>query len=173
MFLKDNLVNNGQDFLKLERLTELYIQGDPVIYGDNCFELPTEIGQLKNLQRLTLLNLPLKSFPDWIMNLTNLRFLIIRGTDATFIPESIKFLSKLKTLRVENCNLQILPVALSEMHQLKYLGLCDTRLKEIKATMFPVSLKTLDFSGTGCYDLNDLRELKSELKQTRVHPRGN
>lgn len=166
----ENLVNRGQDFLQLVHLKELHIQGDQVIYDDYSFELPTELGQLKHLQKLTLLNLPLKSFPTWIMNLSNLSSLMVRGTDVTFIPEEIKSLSKLKTLRVENCNLQILPAGLSEMRQLKYLGLCDTRLKQIKASMFPSHLKTLDFSGTGVYDLDDLQKLRLNLKRTHMRP---
>lgn len=153
LFIKENLKHQGQSFKKLENLEELFIQGDPNIYTDNEFELPDEIGQLTKIKKLILLNLPIKDFPYWILNLKRLTYLMIRGTDIDIIPSSINQLSELTTLRIENCPLKVLPTELKEMKKLMELGLSDTTLIKIDKENLPASLKKIDLVGTPLYDL--------------------
>ena len=160
----------GEEFLKLQALRELYLQADNAIFYDYSIVLPAEIGKLHKLKKLTLLNFPLTSFPEWIMDLRDLEYLMVRGNDITEIPKDITRLNKLRRLRIENCKLATLPAELSEMHHLKHLGLCDTRLADINVSMFPPKLKSINFAGTGCYRITDLQQLQLQLPNTRIIP---
>jgi len=151
LFIKENLKYSGQAFKKLENLRELWIQGDVSIFHDEEFGLPEEIGQLTKLEKLTILNLPVKEFPVWTLNLNRLKHLMIRGTDLEILPGSITQLSKLKTLRIENCPLTTLPPELKEMKKLKTLGLCDTKLIKLDTENLPTSLRKIDLAGTQLY----------------------
>ena len=62
----------GPRFLHLTHLQDLSLHGSYTIYDSTTFSLPVEIGQLRTLKRLTLLNLPI-DFPTWIANLPNLQ----------------------------------------------------------------------------------------------------
>lgn len=141
LFIKDNLKDSGHSFIQLKNLKKLSIQGDPSIYYDYGFKLPKEIGQLKKLHTLSLLNLPITTFPDWILNLENLRYLMVRGTDINILPGSISRLNFLQTLRIENCPLKVLPEELNQLVNLKTLGLCDTDIEEIDSRTVPLSWK--------------------------------
>ena len=162
LFIKENLKHLGQSFKKLENLEELFIQGDISICSDNEFELPDEIGQLKKLEKLTLLNLPIKDFPHWTLNLKRLKYLMIRGTDISILPSSINQLSELTTLRIENCPLTTLPTELKEMKKLNELGLSDTMLTKIDKEDLPTSLKKINLAGTQLFDT------VSELSDGRI-----
>jgi Leucine-rich repeat (LRR) protein len=170
MFIDFNLKNFGSDFLRLKNLKKLYIQGDSSIYEWQDFDLPKEIGQINNLKVLSLLNLPLKTFPIWATKLHNLEYLMVRGTNLTSLPSSISELKNLKTLRVENCPLNKLPIELNQMNKLRHLGFCDTRLKYLSEEFFPTNLKTLNFSGTGCFDKKDLEKIRAIMTNTKVYP---
>jgi Leucine-rich repeat (LRR) protein len=165
-----DLENRGADFLKLRKLKRLHIQADSSIFESTTFALPREIGDVLSLTHLGILNIPLKVFPEWILQLTNLRYLAVRGNDITSIPEDIIRLNKLERFRIENCPLSSLPVGLRKMDHLKYLGLCDTRLIELDISMFPSKLKELDFSGTGWYKIEQLRQIRAAMKGTKVYP---
>jgi hypothetical protein len=171
MFIDFNPKDLGFDFLRLKNLKELYIQAHPSIYELQDFDLPIEIGQLSNLKVLSLLNLPLKTFPIWATKLHKLEYLMVRGTDLTTIPSSVSELKNLKTLRIENCPLNKLPIALRQMDKLRHLGFCDTRLTYLGEELFPTNLKTLDFSGTSCYDIRDLEKLSTIMTKTKILPK--
>jgi Leucine-rich repeat (LRR) protein len=126
----------GSQFLQLSHLQFLHLQGSSSIYDSTTFSLPVEIGQLRTLKRLTLLNLPI-NFPAWIADLPNLRYLMVRGTNLMTIPPWIQHLSRLRILAVENCNLTVLPETLRRMHHLRELWLADTRIHDFSPAQFP------------------------------------
>jgi Leucine-rich repeat (LRR) protein len=159
----------GPKFLQLAHLQALHLQGSSSIYNSTTFFLPVEIGQLRTLKRLTLLNLPIDC-PAWIADLPHLRYLMVRGTNLTTIPAWIHRLSRLHTLRIENCDLAVLPETLRKMNNLRELGLCDTRLRDFNPAQFPPHLRSLNFAGSGCWRRSDLRQLQRALPGTRVHP---
>jgi Leucine-rich repeat (LRR) protein len=170
VFAADHQVQDwGPKLLQLTHVQDLHLQGSSSIYDSTTFSLPAEIGQLRTLKRLTLLNLPI-DFPAWIANLSNLRYLVVRGTNLTTMPSWIHQLSRLHTLRVENCDLTVLPKTLQGMNNLRELGLCDTRLRDFSPAQFPPHLRSLNFAGTGCWRRNDLRQLQRALPGTKVHP---
>jgi Leucine-rich repeat (LRR) protein len=162
----------GSQLLQLSHLQDLHLQGDSSIYDSPNFILPADIGQLRTLKSLVLLNLPI-DFPEWIVDLPNLHSLTVRGTNLTTIPPWIDQMSRLRTLRVENCNLAHLPQTLRQMSNLRELGLCDTKLRDFSPAQFPPHLKQINFAGTGCYRRSDLSRLQKALKSTKIHPDPN
>jgi len=64
LFINHNLKDQGAIFSKFINLKILEIQADPTIYDLDDFELPKEIASLKKLKKISLLNLPFKTFPE-------------------------------------------------------------------------------------------------------------
>jgi hypothetical protein len=173
-FIEESLENTGSQFAKLSRLQELYIQGDvsTLFCSDSPFSLPAEIGQLRTLQRLVLLNLPI-DFPQWIINLTNLRSLTVRGIDLLNIPLWIHELKSLRVLEVANCGLATLPVSLRQMSNLQELWLTDTPLLQLTPDQLPPGLKHLNLTGSACCTRLKLAEIQAALSNTVVSPDPN
>ncbi|MCV2484920.1 hypothetical protein OD917_08305 [Flavobacterium sp. SH_e] len=169
-FYDQNLKDKGEIFSKFVNLEVLEMQADPSIYYLDDFEIPSEIRNLKKLKKISVLNFPLKFFPEWIFEIKSLQYLMLRGTDITEIPDSIYRLEKLKTLRVENCKLNRIPKTLNQMKNLKILGLSDTVLTDFSISLFPQNLKEINFSGTGVYKKEDLEHLKAKMPRTRIYP---
>lgn len=170
IFYDQNLKNKGEIFSQFVNLEILELQADHSIYYLDDFEIPTEIGSLRKLKKISVLNFPLKFFPEWIFEIKSLQYLMLRGTDITEIPDSIYRLEKLKTLRVENCKLNRIPKTLNQMKNLKVLGLSDTLLTDFSISLFPQNLKEINFSGTGVYKKEDLEYLKAKMSGTRIYP---
>lgn len=163
MFPEYDLGKHGQDFLKLQRLKSLYIQGTVNLNAHN-FSLPEEIGELAKLQKLTLLNVPLATFPDWIGKLTNLTYLMVRSNDVTEIPPFIKNLKKLHTLRVENCELKSIPEELKQLSNLRIVSLVDTKIVNYPFTLLPPKINSLTLSGPiYTYKAKELNRLRKRL----------
>jgi Leucine-rich repeat (LRR) protein len=150
-------------------LQELSLQGMGSIFDYPNFILPVEIGQLRTLRKLTLLNLPV-TFPDWIAQLSELRDLMVRGTDLVHIPGWISQLQHLHTLHIGNCELQDIPETMRQMNNLRHLEFANIQLRELCPEHFPRRLKTLRFIGGGSYTRRELHELKQALKGTRIYP---
>ncbi|WP_419870362.1 leucine-rich repeat domain-containing protein [Chryseobacterium sp. CT-SW4] len=170
LFITQNFKNKGDIFSKFINLEVLEIQGDPILYDLDDFELPKEIANLQKLKKISLLNLPFQTFPEWIMNIKSLRFLMIRGNAIDSIPDSILQLDKLKTLRIENCELNKLPKIFNQMENLKTLGLSDTKLTDLNSDLFPKNLKEINLSGTKKYEEDELQILKTKMKKTKIYP---
>ncbi|KUJ50729.1 leucine-rich repeat domain-containing protein [Chryseobacterium sp. JAH] len=168
IFIKHNLKHEGAIFSKLVNLKVLEIQADPIIYDLDDFELPEEIANLKKLKKISLLNLPFQTFPQWTTNIKSLKYLMIRGNKISSIPDSICQLHNLKTLRIENCKLNKLPTTLSQMQNLRILGLSDTDLIDLSPELFPNNLKEINLSGRQKYELHELENLKNTMKKTKI-----
>jgi len=139
LLFPDNLNDHDAEILKFTNLRSLDIKTNI----NHAHYLPKQIGQLKTLKKLSILNVSFLEFPEWIPGLTNLEYLMVRGCEITEIPAGIKNLQKLKVLRIENCQVTALPVQLAAMPNLKYLSLTDTRIKELDVSSLPPNLETL------------------------------
>jgi len=170
IFYDYSLKDKGEIFSQFINLEVLEIQTSVSTYYLNDFELPAEIGNLKKLKKISVLNFPLKTFPEWIFNIESLEYLMLRGNDIVTIPESISRLEKLKTLKIESCPLSKIPKTLNQLKNLKFLGLCDTRLTDLNYNLFPYNLKEIYFNGTGIYKDEDLELLKTKMPKTRIYP---
>ena len=165
-----NLKDQGEIFSKLINLETLEIQAEPSIYYLEDFDFPTQIENLKKLKKVSFLNLPLKTFPEWVLNSKSLQYLMLRGHDIEIIPDSISRLEKLKTLRIENCPLFKIPKTLNQMKSLQILGFSDTKLTDLSPNLFPCNLKEISFTGTGKYKKEDLEYLKTKMTKTKIYP---
>lgn len=132
--------------------------------------LPSQIGELKTLKRLTLLNIPFLEFPNWIQELGNLEVLRVRGCELNSIPSFIGRLKKLRKLGVENCELSAIPKELNQLEKLKELVLSDTKISYFPLECFPPNLKVLDLGGPVVgYSEKELCRLKKALPKVRVN----
>lgn len=136
----ENLNVHGEKFLRFTKLRSLDIHTDL----NHVPYVPYQIGTLKQLKRLSILNVPFLELPNWMFNLTNLEYLRVRGCEITDLPSGIKNLNRLKTLRIENCELKVLPLNLREMHSITNLSLTDTKVHNITQEDLPRNLKKLE-----------------------------
>ncbi len=136
---KGNLNNYASDFLKFVNLQELRIQLGP----NDLPTLPAEIGELKTLKKLSILNVPFNDFPEWATNLVNLEYLMVRGCEITSVPKIMANLKKLEVLRIENCKLAEMPEGINELALLKELSFSDTPILFSSIKNLPKSLKIL------------------------------
>ena len=158
------LCKHGEDFLKFERLEELFVQSD-IMQPDL---LPEEVGRLKTLSKLHILNFRYKEFPRWIFNLKNVRSLMLRGNDIEKIPNEISQLTKLEKLRIENCALTELPFSFIRLDKLKYLSLSDnSKLTTLSADNLPRSLKVINLTASGV-NVKTLKAIETRLPKLKV-----
>ena len=163
-----NLDNYATDFLKFVSLQELYIHSE-LFYKT----LPAEIGQLKTLKKLEILNVDFDGFPEWTTNLVNLEYLMVRGCEITSVPKTIANLKKLKVLRIENCELAEMPEGINELTLLQELSFAITPILFSSLGNFPKSLKKLDVSCNAnmknkAFGYNDLYNL---FPNVEIYPR--
>ncbi len=110
------------DRAALEGWTELDLINEAVT------ELPSEIGQLTQLQRLHLWGNDLAALPTEIGKLTHLRTLNLGGNDLKTLPPQLWELVRLEELDLEYNQLRTLPEEIAQLIQLKSLNLRDTQL---------------------------------------------
>jgi Leucine-rich repeat (LRR) protein len=168
IWVDEEFQSSGKQLLQLTHLRELLLHGKSSIFDYPNFILPVEIGQLRTLRKLTLLNLPV-TLPEWITQLSELRELTARGTDLIQIPNWISQLQHLDYLHLGNCQLQDLPETFCQMNSLRHLAFADIQLREIRPEQFPLHLKTLEFTGGGSYKSHEVQELKQALRGTKIY----
>lgn len=168
IWVDEEFQSSGKQLLQLTHLQELSLQGKHTVFDYPNFILPVEIGQLRTLRKLTLLNLPV-TLPEWITQLSELRDLMVRGTDLVHIPNWISRLKNLHSLHIGNCELQDIPEALRQMDSLRQLTFADVQLRKIRPEQFPQHLKSLVFSGGGSYRSHKVQELKQALRGTKIY----
>jgi hypothetical protein len=155
----------AKDFLKFQSIKNLYIQTDIA----HVSFLPKEIGELKTLKKLEILNVPFLEFPEWIENLENLEYLMVRGCEITVLPSFIGKLQKLKVLRIENCELSSIPKELALLTNLKELSIVITPIRDIPLAYLPQKLKYLHLFQTHIgNDINNIKFLISSLPNTKI-----
>ena len=151
------------ELAKFTKLRLLDIRG-PVNYTRH---LPEQIGGLKTLKRLSILNIPLEELPNWIYSLSNLEYLMVRGCEIKSISSEIINLRRLKTLWIENCELNLLPPELGAMLSLKHLSISDTKLNIIDIENLPPNLETLNVVMT-YIDKNEISRIKQQKPKLKI-----
>ncbi|KAL0265931.1 UNVERIFIED_CONTAM: hypothetical protein PYX00_011648 [Menopon gallinae] len=91
-------------------------------------ELPKEIGNLSQLQKLYLGYNRLTALPGEIGSLSQLQKLYLNGNQLTALPGEIGNLSQLQKLYLGNNKLTRLPGEIGRLSNLQKLYLCDNRL---------------------------------------------
>ena len=98
--------------------------------------IPSEIGQLTNLQELHLYNNELQSIPSEIGQLTNLQELHLHDNKLQSIPSEISQLTNLKQLLLSNNQLQIIPLDIGLLTNLTNLSLTGNPNLEVPPASF-------------------------------------
>jgi Leucine-rich repeat (LRR) protein len=123
-------------------------------------EVPPEIGQLTNLERLDLVGNVLTSLPAEIGQLTNLVSLDLRNNALSSLPPAIGQLTALEQLRLTNNALTDLPLEIAQLTNLKALSLDFNSLSSWPAAIAQLTnLQGLSLAR------NDLSELPPEIGQ--------
>ena len=120
--------------------------------------LPKEIGNLKNLQFITLWTNNLTSIPKEISNLKNLQILLLFGNNLTSLPKEIGNLKNLQELQLFDNNLTSLPKEIGNLTQLRELVLTRNKLKSLPSQIGNLgNLQELKLSS------NDLETVPSSI----------
>lgn len=126
--------------------------------GQRLSSLPAEIGQLSNLEVLTLSRNELTSLPVEIGGLSKLRSLLLTGNRLTSLPPEIASLSSLTTFVLSGNVLTSLPKEFSELSNLVSLDLSDNEFEAVPLEILPLTkLRILNLAR------NKLRTLPLEL----------
>ena len=109
--------------------------------------IPSEIGNLHNLQELYLSVNKLTSIPSEIGNLHRLKAFSLSKNKLTSIPSEIGNLHHLKYLFLNNNNLTSIPSEIGNLHTLKYLFIDNNNLTSIPSEIGNLhNLQTLDIN---------------------------
>ncbi len=132
-------------FGKLRNLKTLSIGVDDKI--SKFTSLPQEIGQLTNLETLTLIGGLEGELTSGIGNLSNLKTLTIDTTNLTALPAEIGNLSTLNTLTIERSTLTNLPAEIGNLSALTALTIIDNELTALPTEIGNLTvLKTMNLS---------------------------
>jgi Leucine-rich repeat (LRR) protein len=122
--------------------------------------LPAEIGQLVQLKSLFLENNPLTSLPAEIGQLSQLQWLFLADSQLTTLPAEIGQLSQLQFFFLHNNRLITLPAEIGQLLQLQGLSLENNQLTTLPAEIGQLSqLQRLGLSN------NELTTLPAEIGQ--------
>jgi internalin A len=103
--------------------------------GLNLTELPSEIGQLTDLQGLGLHDNQLTNLPPEIGQLTNLQYLTVANNQLTSLPPEIGQLAYLQTLNLSQNQLTSLPSEIAALNGLQWLILHSNQLQHLPPEM--------------------------------------
>ena len=104
-----------------EKLYNLYLNGTEIT------EIPSSIGQLSNLNLLSLIYNKIESLPKEVCNLEKLQILSLSNNEITKLPESIGDLKNLTHIDLrDNEGIANLPNSIIDLHNLRELNLMKT-----------------------------------------------
>ena len=116
-FIIGDLVNLPTEIGDVQSLRRLSVQYHPLI------RLPSEIGNLSNLEEFSIATTRLRELPPEIGNLTNLTWLVLERNRLRELPPEIGNLSNLQTLRLRDNQLTSLPSEIGNLTNLTELQL--------------------------------------------------
>jgi len=109
-----------------------------IVRDQNLSIVPKSIGQLKNLESLSICGFhsnKLESLPESIGSLSSLKELILENNRLNSLPESIGGLKNLEKLNLYGNNLNTLPNGIGKLKKLKSLYLALNRIKSLPKTL--------------------------------------
>lgn len=110
---------------KLINLKHLHISREES-YGESIV-LPSEIGNLKQLEVFDAYGCNIIELPEEFSQLTNLKIINLNDNKFTVFPKEILSLEKLESLAI-NCNFEVLPDEICNLIHLKYLFLPEANI---------------------------------------------
>ncbi|WP_162180739.1 leucine-rich repeat domain-containing protein, partial [Neochlamydia sp. EPS4] len=130
------------------------------LYRVGLTYLPSEIGQLSQLQRLDLNQNQLTTLPAEIGQLSQLRGLYLKQNQLTALPAEIGQLSQLRRLHLNQNQLTSLPAEIGRLSWLQELDLSQNQL-----TSLPTEIEQLSKLQTLKLNQNQLTCLPAEIGQ--------
>jgi internalin A len=128
-------------------------------------ELPESVGQLSQLQWLSLSDNELTELPESLGQLTQLHELHLDNNQLTTSPESLGQLMRLQVLFLDDNELTVLPEPICQLTQLQILSLSSNQLTTLPEWLGQLSqLRTLYLHNNR---LRALPELLGQLKQLK------
>ncbi|MFD2601347.1 leucine-rich repeat domain-containing protein [Flavobacterium suzhouense] len=157
-----NIDDFAEDFLKFSKLSSLYV----LVGGGYSKLLPEQIGELKTLTELAIINVPFKEFPLWITRLYRLKRLYLRGFDFLELHPDVKKMDNLKELSLENCDFTIIPEDIRDLENLRMLSFNADWLLKVEENRLPEKLEELNVFRHQIDDkvLKELKEKRPLLK---------
>jgi internalin A len=130
------------------------------LFSNQLSSLPSEIGQLTNLQSLNLQSNQLSSLPSEIGQLTNLQSLYLQSNQLSSLPPEIGQLTNLQSLYLQRNQLSSLPLEFGQLTNLQSLNLQSNQLSSLPPEIGQLTnLQTLYLS------FNQLSSLPPEIAQ--------
>ncbi|WP_299464556.1 leucine-rich repeat domain-containing protein [uncultured Microscilla sp.] len=121
-------------------------------------QVPAEVFQFQNLEKLVLTNCKLKALPKEIAQLKKLQTLILAFNELTSLPKELGQLTQLQKLDLYQNRLTRLPSYISALKNLRDLNVGKNQLKE-----FPTVLKRLTQLKTLNLNDNQLTQLPADI----------
>ena len=159
--LGDN-INFPEDIFELKDLKVLMLSDN-----ENFTSLSSKIGNLKNLEKLTLYFNSLEHLPKELGLLEGLEYLNLKHNNLETLPESLGNLAALETLILDSNRLRIVPGSIGKLTDLVELDLNNNRLSNLPQS-FPqlihlqilrLNANDIKFLPAKFGNLEELREL--------------
>jgi internalin A len=145
---------------RAENWTELDLSGKGLV------QIPPEIFQLSNLQRLYLRLNQITEIPDAIAALSSLQQLSLGANQITEIPDVIASLSNLQVLSLAENKIAKIPDTITALSNLQQLYFYDNQITEIPNTITSLSnLQQLYLFGNQITEIPDAIAALSNLQQ--------
>ena len=93
-------------------------------------KIPTELGQLANLEELHLIGNNLKTIPVELCNLHNLKILSLHQNELHNVPTELGHMHNLTRLYLGNNKLTSIPTELANLSNLKTIALFNNNIKQ-------------------------------------------
>lgn len=122
------------------------------------FVIPSVLGHLEGLERLSLQKLNIEEIPHQVGKLKNLKYINLSNNKITEIPATIKGLENLEELHLGNNLIEKLPNQIGELNELKEFYIWENNLKQVPKSIGNLS----NLEVLGLRD-NDLSELPKEI----------
>jgi internalin A len=119
------LVQIPPEIFQLSNLQRLYLRLNQIT------EIPDAIAALSNLQQLSLYNNQITKIPDAIAALSNLQQLSLGANQITEIPDVIASLSNLQQLSLSSNQITKIPDAIASLSNLQVLSLAENKIAKI------------------------------------------
>ncbi|MBE8999850.1 leucine-rich repeat domain-containing protein [Nostoc sp. LEGE 12447] len=137
--------------------------------GKGLITLPSEIGQLTNLQTLYLNNNQLSSLPSEIGQLTNLQTLYLNNNQLSSLPSEIGQLTNLQSLDLSTNPLESPPPEIIEKGFKAILDFCRQQLEQKTDLLYEAKLLILGEGGAGKTTLaKKIKDQKYQLQQDAI-----
>lgn len=148
-----------EEFEVLKNIHKIYI------YYVGLKSLPQSIGKLKDLFNLTCVYNKLSELPKSILQCRHLQYLDLHINSIKKLPEELGNLKELHSLDVSANLIERLPLTLFKLKELEYLNISDNPISELPEGLRNCSnLRELDIRGTL---ITHIPEWLSELKHLK------